>query len=521
MKSENAGQIPASYKILLALIAVAGIVLVILTTGRYGAGVSPDSVVFISTARNITAGKGLIDSHGTPLVGWPPLYPILLALTSAVSGIDPLVFINVFNAVIFGLVIYSGGILTFVYFPDLPGLSVITAAAILASVPLFGVMVMAWSEPLFILIILLSLIAAKHYLTKRDGPSLLLFSILLAFAPLIRYIGIILIPWGILVVLTNSKTDTKKKFDHVLVLCLISILPIALWANRNLLISGTFFGLRAVSIYTLDKNLSFVFNSFLRWYVPAGLVNHRAVLMFFSLIFGFFVGLSFKRELNRKTIVKIILNPLILLILIYLSFLVFISTTSAMDGIGDRLLSPIYVPLIITVFYAVYSIICDLVGNYQGGVYRKAANVSLVALFVLWVVFPIEENILSEARRLSSGVGYTGESWNSSPLIQYLKQNQAYVRRYAVYSNQPDLVYILTGLVTQLSPVKTRFNSPEVVSEISNLEGYWPVEGDARLIWFDSNVHPFLFSIEELKKSADFRIVTVFTDGVIYAVQRR
>ena len=38
-----------------------------------------DSITFLSTATNFLAGEGWWDVRGDPLVGWPPLFPLLLA----------------------------------------------------------------------------------------------------------------------------------------------------------------------------------------------------------------------------------------------------------------------------------------------------------------------------------------------------------------------------------------------------------------------------------------------------------
>lgn len=153
---------------------------VFLSTSRYGAGLSPDSVGYIGTARNLTIGAGFNSYDGAPVVVWPPLYPALLALVSGIFKGDPLFLANVLNALIFGLIVYVGGVLTFKHLSTFPALAFVGTLAILVSIPLFQVSVMAWSEPLFILLLLLSLLLANSYLYKNDIISLILLSLSVA-----------------------------------------------------------------------------------------------------------------------------------------------------------------------------------------------------------------------------------------------------------------------------------------------------------------------------------------------------
>jgi hypothetical protein len=60
-----------------------------------------------------------------------------------------------------------------------------------------------------------------------------------------------------------------------------------------------------------------------------------------------------------------------------------------------------------------------------------------------------------------------------------------------------------------------------MVNVATNLVGTWPPEDNARLIWFDRHEHTFLYSLEEIKQIADLELITAFTDGVIYKVERK
>ena len=346
MKSSDSITLLTKYKLLLVLLALLAAAFIFLATSRYGAGLTPDLVDYIGTARNIIAGAGFNTYDGNPIVSWPPLYPVLLALVSVIFRSDPLFLANVLNAFIFGLIVYVGGVLTFKHLSTFPALAFVGTLAILVSIPLFKVSIMAWSEPLFILLLLLGLLFAKSYLEKKDILSLMLLSISVALASLTRYIGVTLILWGVFIIIGFYRDTLKNKLVHLSLFTLISFPPIGIWLIRNYVISSTLFGPRTSSAHGLSQNLIAVFNSLKIWYIPGIIADHLpTTLIFLGVVFSFFVGLNLKDNWQSMKVVLRQDSSIIVFIIVYTTFLVISSTTSAFDAINDRLLSPIYVPL--------------------------------------------------------------------------------------------------------------------------------------------------------------------------------
>ena len=154
------------YKFLLLILSASGIALVALATSNYGVGLSPDSVVYVSVARNIADGNGFVLFNGTQFVSQPPLYPILLALLNTVQGFDPLKSIPVLNAIMYGGIIYMSGLMIERKVTYIHTMRVLGTLFILISIPLFQVAVMAWTEVLFILCITFFIAGAESYLHK-------------------------------------------------------------------------------------------------------------------------------------------------------------------------------------------------------------------------------------------------------------------------------------------------------------------------------------------------------------------
>ncbi len=93
-------------------------ILVEVATSKYGAGVSSDSTKYLSVAQNLLAGNGLYDHRGGPLLAWPPLYSIILAGLSLLTGLDVFVAGWYFNVFVFGLNLFLSGVILYRVFSD-------------------------------------------------------------------------------------------------------------------------------------------------------------------------------------------------------------------------------------------------------------------------------------------------------------------------------------------------------------------------------------------------------------------
>jgi hypothetical protein len=185
------------------MLGLTGFGVILVNTYLYGAGLSPDAVTYISVARELTAFNGFITSDSNYLVEHPPLYPLLLAAFSMISFTDPLDIANILNAVLFSLIIYFSGILfrDFLVEKNQILIALLATTFVLVSSPLIQVSSFAWSEPLFIVLVILTFIKLRTFPESGSTKSLLLVAIIVSLACLSRYIGITLIPAVILGIL--------------------------------------------------------------------------------------------------------------------------------------------------------------------------------------------------------------------------------------------------------------------------------------------------------------------------------
>ena len=517
MKSQEPAAIPVKHNLLLAILGLIGVGIILLATNRYGAVLSHDSVVYVATARHIANGAGIVTYDGRPLLNQPPLYPAILAAIDYVFGLDPLSSANIVNAVLFGLIVYLGGLLTCKHLSSFPAYALVGTLAILFSSPLFRVSVSAWSEPLFICLVLLGLIFASSYPAKNDATSLVLFSSSVALSSLTRYIGVTLILWGALTILIFHRNSLKNRIAHLSLFTIISALPLGLWLFRNYTISSTLLGPRPSSAFTLSQNLTRVFGSLLYWYVPRTIAEHRSILMIVIAGVGLFAGLSFRDSWQGVKVRLRQINPIILFAIIYTAFLVISSTTTGYDKIGDRLLSPIYVPLTLLLLILAEA----LADSYRKRFPKKVVNSFLIIGVAIWLVCPIRSTIFHTAKLITVGEGYGGKAWMESETVQYLLQHQTLVSECTFYTNGPDAAYILAHLAAKMSPSKTGPNSPGTVNDISRLRGSWPEESNACLVWFDKIRLTHLLTVDELQAAANVDLIARLEDGAIYSITRK
>lgn len=501
------------YFAMLFLISAAGMTLVWLIIRPHGIGLSPDSVGYISIARNLISGKGAIDFYNKPFVIQPPLYPGVLATLSILFSKDPLLVAPYLNAALFGLTVFLSGWLLFLYLPERIVCVYGTILTIL-SVPLLGVSQMAWSELLFIVFTLLFFLFLNRYLTTKRGIMLLLSALAVSAASLTRYAGIVLIPTGLLALLFfANKNNSFQMIKTLASFTLISTFPLGLWLFRNYLFSNTWVGPRAPSQYTLSQNLLFTMETYFKWFLPNYVVERERWLLFsvsgLGILSAFFVPWKQTEGHWSMTIPKPTQLALIFFLFFYIGLVIAASTLSALDQIGTRLLAPTYVPLVIVILGTLSSVY----KNEKG--WKTVSSIVLGLAAVIMLGKPLKATI--DAFKKKDGIGYNSRRWRESSTIQFLQEHSHLVGCSPIYSNEPEALYIVANLSASLSPVKREYNSPPNRNRtIRDLRGNWPDQNGAILVWFENSDRNYLFTREEVLSITDSTLLFRSEDGLVY-----
>jgi hypothetical protein len=516
IKSQQSIAISVKYKLLLVLLSLIGAGIILIATSRYGAGISPDSVDYIATARHLADGIGFITYNNAPLLVQPPLYPAILGIIDFVFGIDPLTSANFISAVFFGLTLYLSGLL---FLKNLsPSLALLGTASLLVSIPLITVSFMAWSEPPFVFFVALYLFALSMYLQKKNIKSFSLLSLSVALVCLTRYIGVVLVLTGIISILIIQHNSLKAKLLHAFTFAFVSILTISIWIGRNYILSKTLFGPRSPSLHSLSDNLRYTFDTILRWYLPSRIADSCPVLMLLSLVVGFLIGVIFVWAKTPITTLLKRTHPFFIFILLlifgYTGFLIISSTTTNYDPIGDRLLSPIVIPTTLLLFLVIEILSKPIKEHFP----TKPVELLLTATIALWLVYPARATVLNAIHQFNEGNGYSAKSWKNSQTIQYIRENN--LSTCAIYSNGADVTYLLLNINIKSIPSKS--SGANIIADTSSLQNVFPRENKVCIVWFNQITwRTYLFTPDEITSVTNLERVVQLNDGTIYVVSRK
>ena len=217
---------PDRLTLLLAAIALLGIGLALARQAAYGAGLSLDSLHYVSVARNLLAGDGFHIYTGQPLIVWPPLYPLLLAV-AGLGMFDPLAIAGPLNAAIFGLTIFVAGQYLRRRLQS-RFLAVWGCLAVALALPLVDAATWVLAGSLFILMATLALIWADKFLDDGKMWSLIGAAAFCALAWQTRYIGIAAPAAVGLLLLFQRGVYWPRKTRNIAVFSLIAAAPMLL-----------------------------------------------------------------------------------------------------------------------------------------------------------------------------------------------------------------------------------------------------------------------------------------------------
>jgi len=490
--------------------------LILLQTSLYGAGLTPDSAQYLSTARNLIAGQGWVQFQSAPYVSWPPLFPGLLALLGAATGADPLLLSRYLNAVIFSLLIFYFGRFL-LEFSRSPALATLGALLTLLAVPVERSACFAWSEPLFILLLLLGWRQLSRFLADGKSTTLLLAAVFAGLAGLTRYLGVTLVLAGVALLAIQPATAWRKRLGRGLGFAALGWLPLGGWLLRNYLVTGTLTGKRYPSALSLLHNLKQTAVLLSHWFLPAGVPQFlRISALALLLLAAAGIELApFFRQRQNPSLPPCHLATLppsfagLVLAGVYLGVLIVLTAWVGSDPIDDRLLAPVYLPLAFLVAHAFWNL-PQLFPRISA---RFPARPVLLAAGCLWLVYPGWRTLQWTELQLELGAGgYASRAWQESETIVWLR-NHSLDRE--LFSNDPAALYLLTERSAQPSPQKYALNSRARLPD--PLPAFAQKSRGGCLVWF-KRASGLYSPLPELESAVPLTPVREFADGAIYAI---
>ncbi len=425
-----AGRRPDRFTLLLAAAAALGAGFVLLRQASYGPSMGWDAVNYITAARNLLAGDGLVDLI-RPMVSWPPLYPVILA-GGGLLGFDPYAVAGPLNAVIFGLTVLVAGWWLRRHLHS-RFLWLWGCLSIALALPLAEVASHAMSESAFILFVTLALTQIDAHLGGGGRASLIRAAAFSALACLTRYMGASVI-LAVVPLLLAVRVAPREKMKRIAVYTLIAAAPVGLWMLRNYLLVGLPVGRRDKVFYPFD----FIVDEALRIAVHFWWLVGLTAPVLLALVMA--ACHAFCRRSDRKGTAPaasdVAWGPLRVcggFALAYLTLLVAaMMAGGTWSGLQWRYLAPVYIPLLLAALLLMdgalrYARKAGAAGNRSApaGRFKRcgalaAVLMSALSLQAAWLVVLHEREI----RLWNAGArqAYASPRWRNSESLRYIRE---------------------------------------------------------------------------------------------------
>ncbi len=436
-----------------AMLAVVAAVATWVAT-RHGPGLSPDSVTYISAARNLVAGHGYSDLTGQPNTTFAPGFSAVLAIGQW-AGLSVLTWARVVNAAAFAAVVVLTSMLLRRHVAS-PGLALAATAFVAVSPTLLNVARHAWSEPLFCAVLLGFILLLEGALASAKHRTRLvaLAGFLAGVGFLVRYAALALAIAGVVVLLVpRVHQPARTRLGQLSVFALAFVPLPALWLLRNATSGAPYVLGPRVGVSTSLWNLLGLFASSVRDLVaPSAVISPWAVIALPVVALMVVGALAATRERQRLGH-RVGAGSLLPLSVFVGTYSAFVLTAGKVSGasVETRTVMPIYVPLVIIAAW--------LIENARTLALRRGrhpffpgrrAGLAIGVAFLLFYGVWFAQNAWSDG----TGRGYyNGPTVVDAPLARTVQHLPADA---LVVSNSPWALYYASGhqpIVAQPGPL--------------------------------------------------------------------
>lgn len=488
------------------LISIIGLVLVIVYTRHGGIGISPDSIAYLSVARNLMAHGTPVDYMLRPLVDFPVFYPFFLTVTGWMTGTDPLLIAPWINGFLLAGIILMLGYLMNSFQGVTRLYKCIVLSLIAVSPSLLEIYSMLWSETVFILLTVLFIAGFHHYLKKRTIYRLLACGLIASVACITRYAGVTLIGTGFMLLVLDDSLEWRKRLLHCCWFTLASASLLIINLSRNAMITGSLTGPRVRGILSLGDNIIYTGRVVCEW-LPVG--GQQSELVSGVMIFIFvLVCLLFLLRKWAGSFGTAADQCFLAFFIVYTVFIIGISTVSHFEQLNNRLLSPLYIPMIISLT----SWVPGTLGKLRPVPFKTAAGLLLLIVF-FFARYQYQQVAKMYDDVKDSGIpGYTEDSWRASETARFLREHSGYFNTdYDIYSNAHEAAYFNGGISAESLPHRRDKNDTR---DFFNQDGFY-------LVWFDHFSDNELVKFKTIRQNARVEKRYDFSDGDLFFIRPR
>ena len=429
-------------------------ILVIIST-RSGMGISWDSTDYMAVGRNMASGIGPLDVVGLPMTVRPPGISSLICVGDWL-GLLPSTSFVLINTV-------SAGVSTFFAMLILEKANIrtpitISALAIIAFSPsLLNMYSMAWSEPVFIALVVAALWIS---LSPRSLTVHVILGVLFTFMFFIRYVGpFYSFPIALVAILFQSKrSGLIKSAFRIGAIYFVSLVPQYLWLQRNESIDGTLTGARQGAGGSYLGPIKTMLGTFGSWIVGRDPLNgnggiylnwndYSTIMKVAGCFFGLILILlvfSLIRSRKKNIEASTVGLGLFFVSLFYVSFSVIRFVHLEIGPLDNRMMSGIYIPLMLVFGIGLNSILRN----------NFLKKISVLAFAAVLITIS-SQTILSAFRYGSSGRYWGSAVHQTQPLHQFVKTLDT---KSQFMSNEPQMLFS----VIEQSPIFNQYMNPQI-----------------------------------------------------------
>ena len=482
----------------------------------FGVNTSHDSLFYFTTAENISSGRGLYwtGSGGElkPFTVFAPLYPLILA---SLSWISPSFDFSAraIAAVFFGLNIALVGLIIYAFTKRwLAG--IIGSLLFMVSPVILKNHLGAMSEPLFFFTTFTSLAALALYINRPRRLTFVVIIICSALAFVSRYIGSAVLLTVFLSLLIFQRRPFLKKVREVFVFGTLASGPMVLYMIRNFLLTGATSN-RTFRIHLIDMDRIRQFLDVIFSWITPNIQSHWLEIFTLAALSAFLLIYSW-RQIRVHSEEKYGAPYLILILQLFavsyvLLLVISLSFFDAHTRFDDRILSPIYIAILLAGLVAV------------GGMLKKVWHLILpVTLLILGLTGPLPYMVRQSNEMLlvmrNSGAGFSSLGWRNSQLVQWINSLD---EDPIIITNQAMVVRYLTKIPAyqvpeRFDPVKAEIR-PDYMQQMQSIRAHL----------MEPNSFMALFERHDLSVPADdditkgLELIFTATDGWVYVSKER
>ena len=318
----------------------------VLVATSSGPGISPDSISYVSGARSLAAGNGVLDYTGDNLSTFPPGLSILMSLLLRV-GLDLEVAAIALNLIMLTATVALSYVLACLTLRDRLWAIFVTAVFIVsrATTEIFS---MVWSEPVFTPLALATMILLVIGYRRRNVSMTIACAVgvMTAVAVSVRYSGALLVVASAIVVVFTPPRRLDRKLARGAALVAPSVIVLGVVGTLNRAQGDGYFGARYPSSRSLQGTIQSAVDAIGSTLIWRGTTS-VTILVGSVVVTMAVVGAWWGLIRRRSSIVLAIFTG------VYVVGLAVSQSSTRLDDASERLGYPVYLPLLILAAWGV------------------------------------------------------------------------------------------------------------------------------------------------------------------------